>query len=67
MLRSTPPLVWCAANPGSTGYGRCWVPALRSSTEEVLHRVRDTRPLRAPQTFLYFPTVYGPPFSSARA
>ncbi|HWX05471.1 MAG TPA: hypothetical protein VN065_06545, partial [Bradyrhizobium sp.] len=32
---------WCAADPGSI-LGCDWVPALRRTAEEALHRVRDT-------------------------
>src|SRR6267154_5326620 len=33
---------WCAADPGFMKLPSAWVPALRSSAEEALHRVRDT-------------------------
>ena len=42
-LRSTK---WCAAEPG-TMLTQTWVPALRRTAEEALHRVRDTRKLSA--------------------
>jgi len=32
----------CAADPGPIYYGYKWVPALRRTAEEALHRVRDT-------------------------
>jgi len=42
MLRNAPLFAaWCAADPGPIGVR--WVPALRSSAKEALHRVRDTR------------------------
>jgi hypothetical protein len=34
---------WCAADPGSiVARSQVWVPALRRTAEEALHRVRDT-------------------------
>jgi hypothetical protein len=38
----------CAADPGSILFGEVWVPALRRTAEEALHRVRDTINPRKP-------------------